>query len=201
MPISRTERILAAREGGHVRRCHGIPHTSAYTVANHSFYALTLLFLLYPTTPPMALVKALLFHDCGERWVGDVPAPAKWFNPALGEAYHHAEETALAFWGFPSAQGLSPEAQRWLVVLDRLELWLWCHDELHAGNDHVQPMLTTLNQWFDQGRAAGVIPQPCCDFLDEFVWERLSLQTLMERLGQTPATIPEIAALTATVRP
>ena len=70
-------RVLAAREGGNVLRCHTVPHHGQYSVGKHSYDALSLLLLLHPN-PSMNLVKATLWHDCAERFVGDMPAPAKW---------------------------------------------------------------------------------------------------------------------------
>ena len=123
--------IELTRASGHVRRAHTFPHIGEYTVGKHSFDALSLLFLLNPE-PSLRLVKAVLWHDLGERVMGDLPAPAKWNNPELAMAYEGAERKALAT-DHPSAYdaiaNLTTEERIWLKTVDLLELLLWCNDQ------------------------------------------------------------------------
>lgn len=164
-------RVLVTREAGHVRRCHVVPHHGEYTVGLHSYNALSMLLVLHPD-PPMHLVKAMLWHDGAERWVGDMPAPAKWYEPALGEAYNMAEMAALQAWDlYEPWESMTDEDRRWLEAIDRLELWLWCQDQLMLGNQHIQGFIRHLNRYFKTNRDR--MPTPCWRFYKDFSWKRL----------------------------
>jgi len=166
--LTTTERVLAAREAGNVMRCHVVPHHGEYTVGKHSYDALSLLLILHPN-PSANLMKAVLWHDGGERWVGDMPAPAKWYDDNLGTAYEHAEDRARRLWGLDVK--LDKDELEWLRAVDRIELWLWCHDQKNLGNNHIHTFTKHLKAYFD--RTAKEMPKPCRDFLDEFEWDRL----------------------------
>lgn len=168
-PIIR--QIKAAREGSAVRRCHTTPHHGEYTVGKHSFDALCLLMFLHPD-PPMHLVKAVMFHDLGERWVGDMPATAKMLNQALGAEYEKAEENALEA-NFIYLPKLTDEERDWLNAVDKLELYLWCLDQLTLGNHNIDDYVTVLHKWFDQKEQDGCLPKEVQRFLNHYTTERL----------------------------
>jgi 5'-deoxynucleotidase YfbR-like HD superfamily hydrolase len=138
-------KILALREGGNVTRCHGIPHVGSYTNASHSWHAAILLLELYPGTVPPRLMNSMLLHDIAERWVGDMPSPAASHWPELGEAYRKAEaEVQMELLGYRPEMDLSPEDFSWLKSIDRLELYLWCHEQYGMGNRNVLPWIRSL---------------------------------------------------------
>lgn len=164
-------RVMIAREGGHVNRCHIVPTAGTYNVAIHSYNAVSMLLVLHPD-PSRDLIEALLWHDVPERWVGDMPAPAKWYSSALGTAYSDAELEAGRTWevleGF---ERLSDEDLHWLDAVDRLELVVWCHDQAALGNRHVQHFLPNLHKWYESNKSW--IPGPCREFYENFEWRRL----------------------------
>lgn len=162
-------RVLAAREGGNVLRCHTVPHHGQYSVGKHSYDSLSLLLLLHPE-PSMNLVKAVLWHDCAERFVGDMPAPAKWLNQALGEEYEKAEREAQEASGL-ALPDLTEEEQNWLTAVDRVELLLWAEEQSALGNRHIQGLMTASWGWLAQNAAK--VPQEVRDFVEGFVWRRL----------------------------
>lgn len=127
-------RMEATREGGAVKRCHIRRTIDQYNNAQHSYGAVSLLLLLHPS-PSLNLVKALQWHDVVERWKGDVPATAKWDDPEFAKVYEAGEERALVALGL--LPDLSPEELRWVRAIDSMELWLWCREELHLGNQGV----------------------------------------------------------------
>lgn len=120
------------REAGHVQRCHNLPHHGEYTVGKHSYDALSLLFVLYPGDPSINLIKSVLWHDSAERYLGDVPAPAKWTNPDLKEIYETIENETLKRHG--CAFELTENEHLWLKAIDMVEFWLWCLDQQMLGN-------------------------------------------------------------------
>lgn len=150
-------RLAATREGGAVRRCHIVPHHGQYNVAQHTYGAVSLLLLLHPE-PSVDLIKAVQWHDVGERWLGDMPAPAKWENPALGEVYEAAEEEILDRLGL--MPDLTEEDRRWLKAVDTLELWLWCREEEALGNERVIPMRRACEKVTEERDLGGSLPRP-----------------------------------------
>jgi len=158
-----TERILAAREAGHVERCHTIPHVPTYDVAQHTFNMLAMLDILHPN-PSLNLYRAILWHDAAERWTGDLPARVH----ALREKMAELTEDVENLHKIPRPK-LTDEEKSWLHALDKLEFWLWAHEEKEGrGNKSAGPYLlkeTELLHGYD-------MPEPCRKFFSEFWWRR-----------------------------
>jgi 5'-deoxynucleotidase YfbR-like HD superfamily hydrolase len=161
--------VRVAREAGHVRRCHTTPHIGEYTVGKHCYDAVSLLYLLHPD-PRHELVKAILWHDLGERFVGDMPAPAKWYNPALGAEYEKAESKAMEAHGFIDHLNLEDDEPNWLAAIDRLELWLWVQDQFALGNMNVIPFKKALDNWFYENKSK--VPLAIQLFKEHYVFKR-----------------------------
>lgn len=163
------EAIAYLREASNVRRCHGLPHHGDYTDGKHSFDAMTALLCLYPGEPSRELLLAVMFHDMAERWVGDSPSPALARFPDLGIAYLAAENHVFQrlLLGNP-LDTLTPEERRWLKFIDRLELWLWCHDQIALGNRNAEEWEGGLKELLLSGEA----PVEIEHFVKNFVWRR-----------------------------
>lgn len=166
------DQLRALREGGATLRCHTNKHIGDYTVGQHSYDAAAIIFALHPA-PTLNLIKAMLFHDVAERWVGDAPAPAKWHNEALGEEYAKAELVVMEKLGLEF--NLTFDELQWLHGADRLELFLWCHDQLQLGNQHIRNMLGQLHIWFEENQAG--LPPQINEFFRDFEWKRLNERT------------------------
>lgn len=115
--------IRAAREAGEVQRCHALPHHSPYNLAIHSYGAVSLLLLLHPD-PSLNLIKALMFHDVAERWLGDVPSPGKAISPQMGLLYEEVERDILNQLEMNPLLGAGEVM--WLRAMDTADLYLWC---------------------------------------------------------------------------
>jgi 5'-deoxynucleotidase YfbR-like HD superfamily hydrolase len=157
------DRAKVLREAGAVERCHTIPHHGSYSVGLHSFNAVNLLLCLHPN-PSMDLVKALLWHDAPERWIGDTPATALWSSDAFNESYLALEHMCLDRAGLLIQ--LTDEDERWLRAIDKLELLLWTFDQLALGNQLSQKIRAALVGWFE--REATKIPDPVTVFLETY---------------------------------
>lgn len=144
------QRIRVLREAGAIRRAHNVFHHGEYTVGLHSYNAATIILTLHPD-PSMRLVKAILWHDAAERFLGDLPAPAKWYNPELARTYVEAEKVVESHIGTSDIiEGLSEDDRHWLHAADRLELLMWAQDQIAAGNLHVSNVLTNVLEWFQK---------------------------------------------------
>lgn len=150
-------RVTATREAGTVRRCHIVPHHGQYNVAQHSYGAMSLLLLLHPN-PSLNLIKAVQWHDCAERWLGDIPAPAKWTHTELGQVYEKAEQKVLNVLGL--LPDLETEEINWLKAVDTLDLWLWCREEEAMGNETVSAMRRACETVTETRGLEGSLPEP-----------------------------------------
>lgn len=172
------KQIRMLREGGNVKRCHALYHNDpGYTDGKHSFDAVSMLLVLHPD-PHMDLVKYMLWHDMGERYVGDLPASAKWASPELRACYEILEKTVLksklpaiiAAW-----DRLSADDRTWVAALDMLEFRMWCEDQIAAGNNHVHQAHRSIRRALNEFSDAGHMPKEVQQFIQEggAKWERL----------------------------
>lgn len=168
MNSSAADRILAAREGGNVRRVHTAPHVGEYTVGKHSFDLAMLLIILHPN-PSAELLKAALMHDIAERWVGDVPGYIKRKDPSIKASIDAAEADHARRLGFEAHEALTQDDLVWLKALDTFELWLWCLDQLAFGNQHVEAIYEDVDTWLK----THPIPEPIREVFGIFRWRRM----------------------------
>ncbi len=172
--LTQVERIAATREAGAVRRCHAIPHVGEYTVATHCYNAVSMLMVLHPN-PSVDLIKVLLWHDGAERWIGDLPSPAKNWSEVLRVGYDEAQLNALQHWEmYEGFEGLTDEDYLWLNAIDALELWVWCHDQMAFGNRHCQKTLVYSTRAIRHNLHR--FPEPCKAFFESYEWARLPEQ-------------------------
>lgn len=170
MTHPKVTQVTRARECSRVERCHTVPHHGSYTNGQHSHDALSLYLLLCPDPKPM-VITTIHFHDYGERWCGDVPAPTKWAAPEIGKALHDLERRCLERVGF-GGQRLCPEDERWLKAVDALDLYLWSHDQVAMGNQNARAIILNLEGHFESAN----LPEPVRTFLTNYTWFRTSDQ-------------------------
>ncbi len=159
--------VTKLREGSAVERAHTLPHHGTYSVGKHSYDATMLLFALHPG-PTMELVKAVMSHDLGERWCGDVPAPTKWSDGELAKRLGKLEKQCLAHLGFDIS--LTAEDAQWLDAVDKLELLLWAKEQMALGNLNAGCVIANLLAWFKLN--INRMPKPVTDFLTKHKWTR-----------------------------
>lgn len=157
----------ALLEAGRVTRFHTTPHIQPYNVATHSWGMAALLCALYPGgQPSLNLVWSVLFHDVAERWLGDIPSPAKWWiTPDAQEGLDSAEQHLMTSLGLCFV--LTEEEQHWLHALDLLELYQYCNSELSMGNTNTEQAMTAcferlLEPW---------VPKPITEWLMKGDWD------------------------------
>lgn len=120
------QKIIAMREGGGVKRHHTYKMVGEDTVGNHTFNMLNLLLTFQPDAS-VSLIKAVLWHDIAERFVGDTPSPVKKNFPPIREALRQAEDVVNEKLGIKVE--LSPQDEKWLHGVDKLEYHLWLHEQ------------------------------------------------------------------------
>jgi hypothetical protein len=169
-PIKLEQRVLLARLGGMVERCHILPHAKSYSNAAHSWGVAMLMLQLWPEDFPR-LAGYCLCHDVPEAWVGDIPAHTKHRLGAEARAQLQALESGVfTRLQLPDENELSISDQEKLKACDALDLWLWARDEMRRGNYHAEEVCWKLEFWFRNGDRA--LPSPA----DE-VWRGLQSES------------------------
>jgi acyl carrier protein len=213
------ENIIQTRCGGAVERCHGIRHLGSYSNAMHQWGVTHLLWALYPEDFGR-LAQYTLFHDVGEAWFGDIPAPTMRYVPGIKEAIHKLESNACEAYGLPREDALSPEDHAKVKVCDRLELLLWCKEQILMGNRFAGECCAEIIKYMEatpmDDRATALFKEICYTTLPEDllpkqagvvqdfvkanepkttdVYERLK-KILMEHLNLDPERITPTASL------
>jgi len=164
--MDKIQKVKELRAAGKVERCHTTPHFGSYTVGQHSFDVAMLILTLHPS-PNFRLVRAALYHDCHERWIGDVPTPTKETDPAIRRSLKKLErqcERALGIAAHLHA-GLTKEEKRWLKAADRVELWLWAIEQINMGNQEAYTIKRDLERFFED------LPEELHNFVHNYMWE------------------------------
>tara|TARA_R110002167_G_C12707228_1_gene655142 strand:- start:35327 stop:35824 length:498 start_codon:yes stop_codon:yes gene_type:complete len=156
------------REGSAVERAHTLPHHGSYTNGAHQ-YAATMLYLELHPDPQFKTVRAIMSHDLGERWCGDIPAPAKWsMTKVLRAELEELEFQALRSIG--QEWNLTDPEARWLKAVDCLELWLWGQEQLALGNRNAQKVIDNIDRYFSLTKTP--MPVPVVEFMADYHWHR-----------------------------
>ena len=137
-------RILQARAGGAVQRCHTVRHFGSYSVAEHSWGVAMLVLQLYPEHFT-ALAAYALVHDVPEGLTGDIPSTAKADDGMLDDAINRR-------FGLPSTSELNPIRHAILKSCDRLELYLWAYEQAAMGNRFADEIQTNLLDMFNRSQ-------------------------------------------------
>lgn len=156
------------REGSAVERAHTLPHHGSYTNGAHQYAAAMLYLELHPD-PQFKTVRAILAHDLGERWCGDIPAPAKWsMSKVLRAELEQLEVQALRSIG--QEWNLTDPESRWLKAVDCLELWLWGYEQLAMGNRNAQKVIDNIDRYFSLTKTP--MPRSVVEFMADYRWTR-----------------------------
>ena len=164
--VSQLTKVLAIREASKIERSHIVPHHGSYSNGFHQYNVAAMLLVLHPE-PSSRLIRACMFHDVAERFVGDTPYTAKQTFPYLKEALQGAESSVDHILGINETLSL-PE-QQWLVSLDMVEFYLWCDDEIEMGNRNART--PHQNAWKVIKERWDSFPKPVQAFINQFQGE------------------------------
>lgn len=106
-------------------------------VAQHVYGLMWLVVALTRGTASRDLLLATLFHDGGERWVGDMPGPMKRLLPGLRDSLDTAEADALQARCGVAAPELSAFDSSTLDLADALDGVFYCSREVALGNRRI----------------------------------------------------------------
>lgn len=160
------DQIAAIREAGKVRRCHVFPINGEYNVAIHTYNAIGLYMALCPDQN-LNTVATILTHDLPERWLGDVPAPAKWENPKLKEVYEDAERDILR--ALELEFDISTMDSLWVKGCDMLEFLLFCIDQERLGNRNISVPMARIKNALETFLEPEYIPEELKTFYNQIM--------------------------------
>lgn len=168
---------LSLRASGYVKRWHVRSAIRSQNDAEHSAQALSLLLVLHPNPSPN-LVRAMLWHDMGERGAGDVPANVRRKRPDFARLYEDVER-AYSVENHPIAttviDALTAEEQAWLKAVDALEALLWADEEVRMGNGDFADVLDDI---YNALHASTTAPREVHEFAEWYMkqgrWRKLS---------------------------
>lgn len=155
------------RDAGAVQRYHVKRTHRKQTIAEHTFGMLMLIKQINPLCTKNVM-NAVLHHDLPELFTGDVPAPIKRVHPELGPLMDSIEE------------GLTPLYQDFHITVpeaillkwaDRMELVLWCLEEVRMGNVYCRATVARGLGWI----LAAKMPDNAQELTDEVVADAWTL--------------------------
>lgn len=145
------DKVIQSRAGGHVERCHGIPHQGSYSNAAHSWGVAMLLHYLWPEDfARLALI--CLAHDVPEAWVGDIPAPTGRYVPGLRDSLQQIEGDLNRSMGLPGEDELNETDLAKVKACDRLEFYIWCREQVMIGNRYAEESQIEIERYFVEVR-------------------------------------------------
>lgn len=166
-------KLIEAREGGAVERCHTLPHIGSYNNAQHQWGAAMLYLQLRGDTAQFKTVKAIMVHDLGERWVGDIPAPSKWsMSNKTALEISSMEDRCLCHLGVH--EELDEDETKWLKAVDLLDLFLWANNQLNTGNRACQQLIDNIAAHLNRPEIQKEIPPAVMEVYTDYRWQRTS---------------------------
>lgn len=127
---------LDPRSAGKVTRYHTWERVRDQSVGEHTWQVMRILLAIHPHASP-ELMRHAMFHDVGERAVGDVPYPVKRENPELKVAFDALEQSAtlqMTPWGVMAGVLLTDEERNLFKLAEFIEMYEWGCDEVALGN-------------------------------------------------------------------
>lgn len=124
---------LILRKSNRVRRSHSEIVLKEETVGHHCANVGCIILDLYsPAYPRCELLAWALYHDAGEQFTGDMPAPAKWADEKLRDALRTVDYKWKEERGFNTT--LTPQERAIAAFADIYDLTLFAQEEVEMGN-------------------------------------------------------------------
>lgn len=165
------------RDAGAVKRWHVKRTLRQQTVAEHTFGMLMLVKQVLQSVRK-EVYDAILHHDLPELFTGDMPAPIKRAHPELGPMMDSIEQDLAPLYAEHNLTVVEEAVIKWA---DRMDLVLWCLEEVRMGNSYCAVTAARGLGW--------IITSYCPVFV-----EALTDEVLVEaaKLGIVPATGAEL---------
>lgn len=133
--------IIELLTSGRVRRYHTVPCVEQQTVADHTWGVLALIAAYHPS-PSAALFRHVIWHDMGEREIGDVPYTLCEIDDELKRKLNDYEKEIVEakLDGLQQVGQLTMDDYNWFKTCDMLELVFYCRHQWTLGNTYMLPI-------------------------------------------------------------
>lgn len=138
MTIDRKEVLTDIRLAGQVVRYHTWPTHQRQTVADHSWNVLRIYQQIWVLTVPVTVY--ILYHDCGEIKLGDLPFPVKQTDVDFKLICERIERVALKDMEIELPQ-LSAVEKKQVKIADLIEMHEFGLMEIRLGNVYADPIV------------------------------------------------------------
>lgn len=153
MAVSNSQ-VWQAYKAGLVKRYHTMP-SGQQSVADHSFGMLVLTILLHDN-PSADLLRAIVQHDMGEWFTGDIPYPFK-ARKDINHTLEIEEAIGRGLLGFNECE-LTPDEANWLECIDKIEALMYARLQVVAGNKLFRDVERNVAHWLKGRNAAEMLP-------------------------------------------
>lgn len=121
-----------------VKRFHTVQTIGDQNLGHHSHRVCLILRYLLNGKVPFHLYEAALFHDLAESELGDLPAHTRWKDDYLNK-WLLTKETE---WNIAHSVDIAISTEERLVldVADKLELIMYCTEQICMGNRNMLPI-------------------------------------------------------------
>lgn len=131
--MNRDTWLINMRRGARVQRFHTEWTIGDCRIAEHSYNVTVLIDAITDGKARPELLRAALYHDQAEQFIGDVPAPVKWRSKALNNELAIMEDL-FNIENNIMPEVLTDEEQLLLKWADMLELLWFCYEQKLQGN-------------------------------------------------------------------
>ena len=124
--------VIKLAKATNVKRFHTVPIIGEQNIGHHSLRVALILRYVLNGNVSNSLIWATLFHDLAEVTIGDIPSQAKGSSERLSDLLDDWENT----WHFDNGTDifLTEEENMFLSIADKLELVLFCTEQMLLGN-------------------------------------------------------------------
>lgn len=164
------------RDAADVLRYHTKRVIRQQSIGAHSFNMLMLINMVAPDARKAVFV-AVMHHDLPELMTGDIPAPIKKMHDLLGPLMDSIEAGLAPLF---RDCGLTTDEERLVKWADRMELVLWCLEEVRMGNKYCRDTAEKGLMWILESRDMGLPAQAdalTTEVIEEFINLGLTVRT------------------------
>jgi 5'-deoxynucleotidase YfbR-like HD superfamily hydrolase len=138
--MNRLQVLSSPRLAGAVKRYHTWPTTQSQSVAEHTWNMMMIWYAIWGPLPSV-ISTYILWHDCGELAVGDIPFPVKSQNEQLRMLIDDQETKALASMSYTHPVTLDPIDRKRVKLCDLIEMHEFGKMEEKLGNAFAGPII------------------------------------------------------------
>ena len=157
-------------------RWHTEPGVDSQDVGNHSWGVAVMVHHLYwPKIPPGKVLLEALYHDIGERSVGDITAPAKWRSPELRDVVHEIETAQREYLQVSTEElGLTAREIQMVRAADMMDTVARSYVQRRRGDLDAEDIFSRLLQYYATLSFSGSLGEDVNRIIRQFMNDALT---------------------------